>query len=56
MEAMASRKPVIAPNELIEAAKETGKHPENYKNAYLEQAEQFDISNFIEKIRREIEP
>jgi len=78
VEAMASGKPVIAPNnggyketvvdgvtgrliddidveKLIGAVKEIGKNPEKYKDACLKQAKKFDISEFIRKVRGEIE-
>jgi len=82
VEAMASGKPVIAPNEggyketiingktgilidginedkLADAIKKLGeeinKNPENYKNACLKQAQNFDTNVFIKKIKQEIE-
>ena len=78
IEAMASGKPVIAPNEggyketvingktgilidnineekLIKAIKEIGKNPQEYKDACLKRAKEFDTKVFIKKIKEEIE-
>jgi glycosyltransferase involved in cell wall biosynthesis len=78
VEAMASGKPVIAPNEggyresisdgvtgrlisdidpvkIISAIKEIGPHVEQYKDACLKQAGEFDTSVFIGKIKKIIE-
>jgi glycosyltransferase involved in cell wall biosynthesis len=78
LEAMASGKPIIAPNEggyketiidvitgrlidnidedkLVEAIKEIGKDPKEYKEACLKQAKRFDVEVFIKKIKEEIE-
>lgn len=75
VEAMASGKPVIAPNDggyketvingqtgiliddinedkIVKAVKELGKNPEEYKNACLEQAQKFDVSIFVEKMKK----
>ena len=77
VEAAASGKPVIAPNEggyketiidgitgkliddinadkLVEAIKEIGKNPYEYKGACLEQAKKFDTKVFIEKMKEQI--
>jgi len=78
VEAMASGKPVVAPNEggyresildgitgrlisditppkIISAVKEIGPHAEQYKDACLKRAREFDTSVFIGKIKNIIE-
>ncbi len=45
----------INEDKLAEAIKELGKNPENYRDACIQQAKNFDTKIFIEKIKKEME-